>query len=78
VTAHDWALFRQIMGASCSEAQLQEYIRQLQRPGWGTGACKGAEGLKPPQPLNNKWPSRLLDNIAATTHTVWHMRRRIQ
>lgn len=33
VAANDWALFRQIMGPSCSEGQLQAYIQQLQQPG---------------------------------------------
>lgn len=38
VTAHDWALFRQIMGSSCSQQQLDAYVQQLARPGALTSA----------------------------------------
>jgi hypothetical protein len=42
VSANDWALFRQIIGRSCSQQQLAVYVQQLSEPGelavdWGGG-----------------------------------------
>jgi hypothetical protein len=48
VSANDWALFRQIIGRSCSQQQLAVYVQQLSEPGelavdWGGGVDCSAE-----------------------------------
>lgn len=48
VTANDWALFRQIMGSSCSQQQLDMYVQQLSQPGeWRVHALVEGAGVCP-------------------------------
>lgn len=59
LTANDWALFRQIMGSSCSQQQLDVYVQQLSQPG-GWRACGG--GRRRCLPVAARWRLQKLNS----------------